>query len=130
MRKIEMKATSFLAIGLLLTSLAHAEEQSAALQVELQTAMLTYTESIFVDGSYSYIDTKTDALKTVYLANAHPFVLSMGNDFVVCSEMIDDAGNNITADYLVRRIEGKYKVVQMLIDDRESLKNAMSKLGK
>jgi hypothetical protein len=127
---MEMRTTSFLAIGLLLTSLAHAQEQSAALQVELQTAMLTYTESILVDGSYSYIDTKTDTLKTVYLANIHPFVLPMGGDFVVCSEMIDDTGNSITADYLVRRIEGKYKVVQMLLDDRESLTNAISKLGK
>jgi hypothetical protein len=130
MRKMEMRMASFLAIGLLLASLARAEEQSAALQVEMQTAMLTYTESIFVDGSYSYIDTQADALKTVYLANVHPFVLTMGSDFVVCSEMIDDTGNSITADFLVRRIEGKYKVVQMLLDDRESLKNAMSKLRK
>ena len=117
-------------MGVLLASLAHAENQSATLQIELQTAMLTYTESIFVDGGYSYIDTKEDALKTVYLANVHPFVLPMGDDYVVCSEMIDDAGNSITADYLVRRIAGKYKVVQMLIDDRESLTRAKSKLGK
>jgi len=124
-----MRATLFLAVSLLGASLAHAEQPSAALQVELQTAMLTYTESLLVDGGYTYIDAKTDSLKTIYPANVHPFVLPLGKDFVVCSEMVDEAGNSITADYVVRSIGGEYRVVQMLVNDRESLQGAMSKLG-
>jgi len=124
-----MRTTLFLAVSLLGASLAHAEQLSTALQVELQTAMLTHTESLLVDGGYTYIDVKTDSLKTVYPANVHPYVVQLGDDFVVCSEMVDEAGNNITADYVVRSIGGPYRVVQMLLDDRESLQGVMSKLG-
>lgn len=125
-----MRTNLILAVALLGASYAHAEQPSAALQVELQTAMLTYTESLLVDGGYTYIDTNSDALKTVYPANIHPFIVQLGEDFVVCSEMVDDAGNSVTADYVVRSIDGKYRVVQMLVNDRDSLQGAMSKLGK
>ena len=125
-----MRAALVLVIGLLGTSSAFAEKPSAALQVELQTAMLTYTESVLVDGGYTYIDPKTQALKTVYPSNVHPFVVVLGKDYVVCSEMVDEEGNSITVDYVVRSISGEYKVVQMLLDDRPALKGAMAKLKK
>lgn len=125
-----MRKTLFLAVGLLAASLAHADKPSAALQVELQTAMLTHTETLLVDGGYTYIDPKTDTVTTVYPANVHPFVVQLGKDYVVCSEMVDEAGNTITADYVVRQIDGEYRVVQMLLNDRESLQGAMSKLPK
>lgn len=106
------------------------EELSTELQVELQTAMLQFTESILVDGGYSYVDTKEGALRTVYPANVHPFIVTMGDDYFVCSEMIDDAGNTINADFLVRRIDDQYKVVQLILDNRQAVQGAISKLGK
>ena len=125
-----MRAMFFLALGTFLASAAEAGDVAAKLQIELQTAMLTYTDSILVDGGYSYVDTKTDALSTVYPANVHPFVVSLGNDYVVCSEMIDESGNTVTADFLVRQIGSDYRVVQMILDDRDSVQGAISKLAK
>ena len=125
-----MRAMFFLALGTFLASAAEAGDVAAELQIELQTAMLTYTDSILVDGGYSYVDTKTDALSTVYPANVHPFVVSLGHDYVVCSEMIDESGNTVTADVLVRQIGGDYRVVQMILDDRDSVQSAISKLAK
>ena len=108
---------------------ANAGKLSTELQVELQTAMLTYNDSILADGSYRYLDTRSDSMRIVYPANAHPFVVTLGEDYFVCSEFINDKGNTITADYLVRKIGGQYKVVQMILDDRESLQRAMKKMG-
>ena len=108
---------------------AYADKISTELKVELQTAMLAYNDSILVDGSYSYLDTRLDAMRTAYPANAHPFVVTLGEDYFVCSEFINDKGNTITADYLVREIGKQYKVVQMILDDRESLRLAMQKMG-
>ncbi len=125
-----MRTKSFLAFSALLAFVAQAQDGAATKQVELQTAMLNYMDSILVDGGYSYVDTKTDSLSTVYPANVHPFVVSLGDDYVVCSEMIDESGNTVTADFLVRRIGGDYRVVQMILDDRESVQGAMSKLKK
>jgi len=64
------------------------------------------------------------------MLNVDPFVVQLGKDYVVCSEMVDEEGNTITADYVVRKIDGEYRVVQMLLNDRESLQAAMSKLPK
>lgn len=111
-------------------SSANAARLSTALQVELQTAMLSYNDSILRDGSYHYLDTRSDTMRVIHPANAHPFIVSLGDNYFVCSEFIDENGDSITADYLVMDIRGKYKVVQMIIDDRESLTKAMKKAGR
>lgn len=108
---------------------AFAAKLSTGLQVELQSAMLAHNDSILVDGSYRYLDTGSDSMRVVYPANAHPFVVTLGEDYFVCSEFINDKGDTVTADYLVRKVEDKYKVVQMILDDRESLSKAMKKMG-
>ncbi len=92
----------------------------ANLQVELQSVMLEHIESIVVDGAYTYVDTTDDAIKTVYPANVHPLIIPFGDDYFVCSEMIDEEGNKFTADFLVRTI----------MNDRESVSAAISKLGR
>lgn len=99
------------------------------LQVQLQSLMLSYTDSVLVDGGYTYIDTADDALKTVFPANVHPFIVTLGDDYVVCSEMIDENGDAVTADFVVRRIGDEYRVVQMLVNDRAALQGAMKKLS-
>ena len=69
------------------------------------------------------------AIRTVYPANVHPFVIAAGADYFVCSEMIDETGNTITADFLVREIGGTYRVVQMIVNDRGSVQAAIKKLS-
>ncbi len=128
-RKTAWASLIILLPGLLLST-AHAARLSTALQVELQTAMLTYNDSILSEGSYHYLDTRSDSMRVIYPANAHPFIVSLGEHYFVCSEFIDDKGDAITADYLVMEIRGKYKVVQMILDDRESLSKAMKKAGR
>lgn len=117
------------AIALLIATNASAADVPAELQVQLQSAMLRHLDEIVVDGAYSYVDAKSSALKTVYPANIHPMVVPFGQDYFVCSEVIDEGGNNLTADFLVREIGGEYRVVQTLIDDRQAMMAAMSKLG-
>ena len=121
---------NFLAgIAFLFCTSALAADIPTDLQVELQSAMLSYIDEILVDGAYTYVDTMEQAVKTVYPANIHPIIVPFGNDYFVCSEMVDDSGNKMTADFLVRLIEGDYRVVQLIIDDRKAMEVAMSKLG-
>ena len=122
-------SVSIIVFGLVLPP-AHAARLSTALQVELQTAMLSYNDSILSEGEYRYLDTRTDTMRVIYPANAHPFVVMLGDNYFVCSEFIDENGYSITADYLVIPIKGQYTVVQMIIDDRESLVHAMKKAGR
>lgn len=108
---------------------AVAAEIPADVQVKLQGVMLDYIDARLSDGEYVYVDTREKALKTLFPANVHPFVVPIGDDYFVCSEMIDDDGNTLTADFLIRRIDGEYKVVQMIVDDREAVSAAIAKLG-
>jgi hypothetical protein len=117
------------AIALLIASSAAAADIPADLQVKLQGAMLQRLDEIVVDGAYSYVDPKSQAVKTVYPANIHPMVVPFGDDYFVCSEVIDENGDNLTADFLVRDVGGTYRVMQVLIDDRPAMMAAMAKLG-
>lgn len=118
----------WLAIAIMISGPSHAGELSTDIKTKLQSAMITHIDSVTVDGSYSYVDTKSGSFTTVYPANVHPIVLSAGNDFFVCSEMINEEGETVTADFLVREIEGSYRVVQMIVNDRASVKSAVKKL--
>ena len=116
------------AVVILLAGSGFAAEISTDLQVKLQGAMLNHLDEVAVDGAYTYVDTKADQLMTVYPANIHPFVVPIGEDYFVCSEMVDEQGNTLTADFLVREIGGEYRVVQSIMNDREAVQAAMSKL--
>ena len=117
------------AVALLFATSASAADIPADLQVKLQGAMLQHLDEIVVDGAYSYVDPKSQAVRTVYPANIHPMIVPFGDDYFVCSEMIDEGGDNLTADFLVREVGDTYRVVQVLIDDRPAMMAAMSKLG-
>ena len=124
-----MKAAAFPAIVALSAGSAFAEELPTELQVELQSAMLSYTDSILQEGSYSYVDTEEDVLRTVYPAQVHPFIVKFGADYFLCSEMVTEDGTTVTADFLIRQIGEDYRVVQLILDDRPAVQAAMAKLG-
>ena len=124
-----MKLIVWLAVGWLMAGVASAGGVSAELQVKLQTAMLTHVDAVVVDGAYTYVDTQTDRMTTVYPANVHPFVVAVGEDYFVCSEMINNEGDTVTADFLVRNVDGSHRVVQMIVNDREAVESAIKHSG-
>jgi len=126
----EMQKQMWLMIGTLLASPVIAGDITTDVKTKLQSAMIAHVDGVSVDGAYTYLDTTTNAIETVYPANVHPLVLSVGLDFFVCSEMINEKGDAVTADFLVREVEGNYTVVQMIVNNRAALQAAMKKLGK
>ncbi len=98
-------------------------------KAKLQSAMISHVDGVMVDGAYTYLDTTTNAFETVYPANVHPMVIPAGRDYFVCSEMITEDGDTVTADFLVREVSGDYKVVQMIVNNRGALQAAMKKIG-
>jgi hypothetical protein len=119
----------WLILPLLITSQVFAMEIPTDVKVKLQAAMHNHIDQVSVDGAYSYLDKSTE-LKTLYPANTHPMVLRFGEDYFVCSDMVDENGDSHPADFLVRRIGDDYRVVQMLVDQRDVVEAAMKKGGK
>lgn len=105
-----------------------AQSLTAEQKAQFQSAMISHVEAVSVDGAYTYLDTKTKTIKTVYPANVHPFVVSVSGKVFVCSEMITETGEAVTADFMVEEIDGTFRVVQMLVNNRDALKAAM-KMG-
>ena len=108
---------------------AIAADIPAEVQIRLQVAMQEFVDERTVDGAYSYIDGESAKLRTVYPANVHPMVLAYGDDYFVCSELVDETGESLTADFLVRKIGDEYRVVQFILDNRPLVSAAMSKAG-
>ena len=115
--------------GLLFWLSVAAAEIPPETQVKLQAVMQQYVDQVSTGGAYTYIDLEEQSLKTVYPANVHPMVLPFGEDFFVCSEMVDESGKHITADFLVRRFDDGFRVVQMILDNRPVVEAAMAKVG-
>lgn len=109
-------------------ALAMASEITTDLRVALQSAMLRHVDGVLTDGAYTYLDRDTDALRTLYPANVHPMIVPVGEDFFVCAEMVDEGGETVTADFLVRRIGDNWRVVQMIVNDRASVDGLMASL--
>lgn len=108
---------------------AWAGDIPAEVQVRLQGAMQQHIDEVSVDGAYTFIDPATRTLRTVYPANVHPMVLPFGSDYFVCSALVDESGAEITADFLVRKVGDRYRVVQTILGDRPMVEEAMAKLG-
>jgi hypothetical protein len=108
---------------------AAAADIPTEVKAKLQSAMISHVDGVMVDGSYTYLDTTTNAFETVYPANVHPMVILAGSDYFVCSEMITEGGDTVTADFLVREVSGDYKVVQMIVNNRGALQAAMKNIG-
>lgn len=104
-----------------------AGEVPADVQVRLQNAMQRHLEVISKDGGYTYV-TPASEKRTLFQANTHPMVLAYGSDYFVCSDMVDGNGMSHPADFLVREVDGDYRVVQMLVDQRPVVEAAMAKI--
>ncbi|WP_170476428.1 hypothetical protein [Ruegeria arenilitoris] len=115
--------------GVLISGPVLAADIPTEVKAKLQSAMIAHVDGVMVDGAYTYLDTTTNEIATVYPANVHPMVIPAGGDYFVCSEMITEGGDTVTADFLVREISGDYKVVQMIVNNRAALQSAMKKIG-
>ncbi|MCA1940358.1 MAG: hypothetical protein LDL26_05115 [Caenispirillum bisanense] len=114
----------------LVATTARAADLPADVQANLQSSMHGYLDSVSVGGAYRFLDPTTSKVTVLYPANTHPMVLGFGDDFFVCSDMVDESGTSHTADFLVRRFGEEYRVVQMLVGQRAVVEAAMKAAGK
>ena len=56
----------------------------------------------------------------------HPKIIPLGDDQVLCIEMFDKAGGRHDADFVMRRTDAGWMVVDILINQRALLKKARS----
>ena len=116
-------------VCLLLISLGSpiwAAEISAEIKAKTQLSMAEFMKSRSdADGRFHFVDDKTNKAAFGFSANVHPMVVPYGQHIFVCSEVVLENGERITADFLTVKIDGAYKVVEVIMNNRDRVKGMM-----
>ena len=103
-----------------------AAEISAEIKAKTQLSMAEFMKSRSdADGRFHFVDDKTNKAAFGFSANVHPMVVPYGQHIFVCSEVVLENGERITADFLTVRIDGAYKVVEVIMNNRDRVKGMM-----
>ena len=122
---------SFLSLVLTLSfaSLQHAvaEEVSAEAKAKAQLTLAQWMKDRSDDtGKFYFVDRKANELVAGYSANVHPMIVPYKNGAIfVCSEVVTENGDRITADFLTVPVGDGYKIVEVIMNSRPSVKKMM-----
>ena len=103
-----------------------AADISAEIKAKTQLSMAEFMKSRSdADGRFHFVDDKTNKAAFGFSANVHPMVVPYGQHIFVCSEVVLENGERITADFLTVKIDGAYKVVEVIMNNRDRVKGMM-----
>jgi hypothetical protein len=98
-------------------------------KTNLQAAMQRHLERGSVGGVYLYLDPSAGQARGLHPVTAHPMILQMGANFVLCYDFRDDAGEDVAVDFYMARKDDSFVVFHSAVADREILHDLM-KAGK
>ncbi len=116
-----------LVIGLLGLISTHAAAMGTADKARLQAAMQQHIERSLVNGAILHLDTDTGEVRALYPTQAHPMIISLGENFVLCADLRDKAGNTMPLDLYMAQSGRSYKVFHSEINNRVPLKKFIKK---
>ena len=106
---------------------AIADDISAEDKAKAQLTLAKWMKSRSDDnGRFLFVDRKTNDLMGGYSANVHPMIVPYKDGAVfVCSEIVTDKGDRVTADFLTVKVGDEFKIVEVIINNRDSVKKMM-----
>ena len=106
---------------------ATADDISAEDKAKAQVTLVKWMKSRSDDkGRFLFVDRQTNDLMGGYSANVHPMIVPYKEGTVfVCSEIVTDNGDRVTADFLTVKVGDDFKIVEVIINNRDSVKKMM-----
>ena len=106
---------------------AVAEEVSAEVKAKAQLTLAHWMKDRSDDsGKFYFVDRQANELVAGYSANVHPMIVPYKNGTIfVCSEVVTENGDRITADFLTVPVGDGYKVIEVIMNNRPSIKKMM-----
>ena len=106
---------------------AIADEISAEDKAKVQLTLVKWIKSRSDDkGRFLVVDRQTNDLMGGYSANVHPMILPYKDGAVfVCSEIVTDNGVRVTADFLTVKVGDAYKIVEVIMNNRDSVEKML-----
>lgn len=93
-----------------------------ALQVTLQS----YIDASLVNGALLSVDAESGKTVQYFPTKAHPKVMALGNDYVMCAEVVDAEGKASMADFYITRNGGTFVVFQSVVGHDPLLEKLMA----
>jgi hypothetical protein len=105
------------------------EELSTATKAKAQLALTQWVnERADNSGKFFFVDRQNNQLLGGYNANVHPMIIPYKDGAIfVCSEVVTEGGDRITADFLTVPVDGGYKVIEVIMNNRPSVKEMVEK---
>ena len=106
---------------------AIADDISAEDKAKAQLTLAKWMKSRSDDkGRFLFVDRQTNDLMGGYSANVHPMIVPYKDGTVfVCSEIVTDNGDRVTADFLTVKVGDDFKIVEVIMNDRDSVEKMM-----
>ena len=106
---------------------ALAEEVSAEAKAKAQLTLAQWMKERSDDtGKFYFVDRQANELVAGYSANVHPRIVPYKDGAIfVCSEVVTENGDRITADFLTVPVGDGYKIVEVIMNSRPSVKKMM-----
>lgn len=104
-----------------------ADDISAEDKAKAQLTLVKWMKARSDDkGRFLFVDRQTNDLMGGYSANVHPMIVPYKDGTVfVCSEIVTDNGDRVTADFLTVKVGDDFKIVEVIMNNRDSVKKMM-----
>ena len=114
-------------VCLMVSQGALAEEVSAEAKAKAQLTLAQWMKERSDDsGKFYFVDRQANELVAGYSANVHPMIVPYKDGAIfVCSEVVTENGDRITADFLTVPVGDGYKIVEVIMNSRPSVKKMM-----
>lgn len=117
--------SSTLCFAMLVAPATAAQKVTSIDKIQLQVAMQKSISHQLVDGKYFYFDTKNSNVVTLYPTQAHPMILSMGSQFILCSDFKTKSGKSVNIDFYLARKGKTFVVFDTVIGNRKPIAKMM-----
>lgn len=94
-------------------------------KARLQAAMQQHIQRNLVNGAILHLDTETGDVRPLYPTQAHPMVIAMGDNYVLCTDLSDKSGKTLPLDLYMAPNGRSFTVFHAEIDNRAPLKKFM-----
>ena len=101
------------------------DDQPLVEKARLQAVMRRYIEQQAIDGALLHLDFEAGQVLPLYPTRAHPMIFTMGEHFVLCTDLTDGEGRNLPLDLYIAAKNRGYAVFKAEIGNRAPLKKLM-----
>jgi hypothetical protein len=91
----------------------------------LQAAMQHHVERQSINGVFHLMDTKTGDVVPLHPVKAHPKIMRMGENFVLCFDFLNAEGKKVDIDFYMARKGNTYVVFHTAMSDHSLLGRLM-----